>query len=34
MFERLAVYNCALANEGPVWPETCRSLLIKTLLLF
>jgi len=32
--ERSVVYNCALANEGPVWPETCRGLLIRILLLF
>jgi len=29
---RLVLYSCVLHGDGPVRPETCRSLHIKTLL--
>jgi len=29
---RLVLYKCALLDDGPVRPKTCRSLHIKTLL--
>jgi len=30
----LVLYKCALLDDGPVRPKTCRSLHIKTLLQF
>jgi len=31
---KIVLYNCALPDDGPLRPETCRILHIKTLLEF